>query len=118
MDATEITHRLSKAWNSPDPLERRKLLLEICVPNAEFLSPNGVNRGVEEHARGIDIFRKAFPKSQTVHGTADLHHGRLRFHWTTKWNDGRPPTEGVDFGVIGDDGRLLSLVSFTDPSKG
>lgn len=118
MEATEITHRLSKAWNTPDPLERRRLLLEVCDPEADFLSPHGANHGVEEHARGIDIFRKAFPKSQVVHGTVDMHHQRIRFHWTTKWNDGRDPTDGVDFGEIGDDGRLRSLVSFTDSHKG
>ena len=118
MNATEITHRLSRAWNSPDPIERRRLLLEVCVPDAEFLSPHGANRGVEEHARGIDIFRKAFPKSKIVHGTPEEHHHRLRFRWTTQWNDGRPPTEGVDFGVLGDDGKLRSLVSFTEPTVG
>jgi hypothetical protein len=117
MDAGAITHHLSKAWNSNDPIERRRLLMEVCLPDAEFLSPNGANHGVEEHARGIDLFRKAFPKSQTVHGPADVHHQRIRFHWTTNWNDGRPPTEGVDFGEIGPDGRLRSLVSFTDPTS-
>ncbi|HTT25797.1 MAG TPA: nuclear transport factor 2 family protein [Thermoplasmata archaeon] len=118
MEATEITHNLSKAWNTPDPVERRRLLLAVCAPDAEFLSPNGANHGVEEHARGIDIFRKAFPKSRVVHGSADVHHGRIRFHWTTQWNDGRPPTDGVDFGELGADGRIRSLVSFTDPAGG
>src|SRR5580693_3135965 len=92
MDAKEITHRLSTVWNTSDPEERRRILREICVVDAEFLSPHGANHGVEEHARGIDLFRKSFPKSKVVHGTADLHHQRLRFPWTTQWNDGRPPT--------------------------
>jgi hypothetical protein len=116
MDAKEITHRLSTVWNTSDPEERRRILREICVVDAEFLSPHGANHGVEEHARGIDLFRKSFPKSKVVHGTADLHHQRLRFPWTTQWNDGRPPTHGVDFGELTPEGRFRSLVSFTDPT--
>jgi hypothetical protein len=116
MDAKEITHRLSTVWNTSDPEERRRILREICVVDAEFLSPHGANHGVEEHARGIDLFRKSFPKSKVVHGTADLHHQRLRFPWTTQWNDGRPPTHGVDFGELTPEGRIRSLVSFTDPT--
>lgn len=115
MDAQQLVAKLDQLWNTEDRDARRRLLAEICPADAEFLSPHGANRGTEEYARGIDIFRRSFPRSRTSHGVPDVHHGYLRVRWSTAWNDGRPSTEGVDFGVFGNDGRLVRLVSFDDP---
>ena len=71
---------------------------------------------VRRSTRGIDIFRRSFPKSRTSHGKPDSHHGYLRFRWTTEWNDGRPATQGIDFGSLAKDGRLARLVSFDHPA--
>jgi hypothetical protein len=116
MDAEQMLTKLTKLWNTDDRDERRRLLSEICLSDADFLSPNGANHGTEEYARGIDIFRRSFPRSRTSHGKPDSHHGFLRFRWTTDWNDGRPATQGVDFGSLAKDGRLSRLVSFDDPA--
>jgi len=115
MTVEETVEHLTKAWTTTDRDERRRLLGLACRPDAEFLSPHGHNRGTEEYARGIDIFRSSFPKSRTVHGPPTHHHRSLAYRWRTEWNDGRPPLDGIDVGELAEDGRIRRLVSFDEP---
>jgi hypothetical protein len=63
-------------------------------------------------------FLQKFPGAQIVPTShADFHHGMLRFTWKFIGGDGKTVTEGIDFVVVGKDGKLQKIVGFSGPIK-
>ena len=112
MDAADTVGSFIEAWNSDGDAARLRLLARSCAVDAEFVSPQGVTRGVEALSAAIAAFRRSFPRAVVVHGRADEHNGFLRFRWETRWNDGRAPLFGDDFADLDESGRIRRLVSF------
>jgi hypothetical protein len=101
-----------EAWNTDDDTVRLSLLSSSCAPEAQFISPQGVIRGIDAMSAAMGEFRRASPSADVVNGAVDIHNGCVRFRWQTNWNDGREPLFGDDFGRIDSEGRITSMVSF------
>jgi len=101
-----------EAWNVDDDGKRLRLLESVCRADAVFVSPQGITTGCGPMCASIGAFRRAFPRARVVAGSADRHHGYVRFRWTTIWNDGRPDLSGDDFAALDADGRIRELASF------
>ncbi len=101
------------AWSEPDADRRRELLEKVWAREGTYTDPRSHVEGREALAELIGGLLQKFPGVRIVPSShADFHHGRLRFTWKFVGGDGKTINEGIDFGVVGNDGRLQSIVGF------
>ena len=104
------------AWNETDPVRRRGLIEDAWADDATYLDPMLAG---ESHG-GIDAMIAAAQEQFAGYevrltGPIDRHHDRVRFTWEIgDLAGGEPSVAGIDFGVIGSDGRLRSITGFFD----
>jgi hypothetical protein len=99
------------AWNEKDEAKRRQLIDQCWSAAATYTDPMSDVQGKDALAITIAGFQGQMPGA-TIDLTSgiDEHHGRIRFGW--KLTNGPQPLEGIDVGVVGDDGKLASIIGF------
>ena len=101
------------AWSEPDVERRRELLGRVWAPEGTYTDPLSHVEGPEALVELIGDFLQKSPGAQIVPSShADFHHGMLRFTWKFIGGDGKTVIEGIDFGVVGNDGKLQKIVGF------
>ena len=106
------------AWGEPDADRRRELLGRVWAPEGTYTDRPSHAEGREALVELIGDFLQKFPGAQIVPSShADFHHGMLRFTWKIMGGDGKSLGEGIDFGVVGHDGKLQKIVGFNGPIK-
>src|SRR5262245_39219175 len=115
-NVNELVISYLAAWNERDDTRRRELIAKTWTENGSY---------VDAHRRGeghmaIDAMIKAAQaqflgyRLRLVSGI-ESHNGHVRFSWAA---GGAPEAPlylgGTDFATVGGDGRLHSVVGFTD----
>jgi len=114
----ELAGWYAAAWNTTDPGERRALLERACSPGIRFLQ-----QGWEHEVVGIDAldqtiaeFQAGWPEGVDVRveltTPVDSHHGFGRGGFVWIFGDDRG--YGTDFAELGDDGKMKTIVVFSD----
>lgn len=106
------------SWNEPDEDARRALLEKAWADDGRYSDPSADVKGRDALIAHISSFQKnpsmkGFSLART--SGVDAHHNVLRFNWALKSADGNVVMEGVDFGVLDDDGRFQSITGFFGP---
>ncbi len=115
----EIVLTYAAAWAETDEGKRRALLEKSWAENGIYTDPTGEAVGREALVHRIEGFHQQRFPGHRILGTSgvDDHHGRLRFTWAVVSPEGRRVLEGVDFGEVGSDGRLISITGFFGPPR-
>ena len=114
---TTMVDRYCNAWSEPDAARRQQLLDEVWADDGTYTDPLSHVAGRAALSSLIDGFLKQYPGSRIVLSSAvDTHHDKVRFTWKWVAGDGSVPTEGMDFGEIGQDNRLRRIVGFFGPT--
>lgn len=101
------------AWAEADEGKRRALLEKGWEDSGIYSDPTGETVGREALIRHIGKFLRRYPGHRILFTSAvDAHHNKLRFAWALAKPDGSKVLEGIDFGEVGSDGRLLSITGF------
>lgn len=114
-----LIDRYIAMWNAGDAEDRRDLIASAWSESGRYVDPLMAGEG---HA-GIDAMvagvQERFPTHRfRLTGPVDAHNGRVRFSWELA-AEGEPAlVKGVDFGVLGEDGRLESITGFIDQTPG
>jgi hypothetical protein len=113
-----VVDAYTSAWNEPDVDARRALLEKGWADDGRYSDPSADVTGRDaliEHISGFlsNPSMKGFSLSRT--SAVDSHHHVLRFGWVLKNAEGAVVMEGIDFGVLDDDGRLQSITGFFGP---
>ena len=115
-DITNLIDGYIATWNEADPQRRRALVAQTWTEDGSYVDPLMTGKGTD----GIDAMiagaQQQFPGHRFVlAGEPDSHHDRVRFSWHLKPvdNDDVVAT-GHDFGVVADDGRLISVTGFLE----
>lgn len=109
----EIVLTYVAAWNETDEGERRALLEKSWADNGIYSDPSGEAAGREALVRHIAGFHQRFGGNRILCTSGiDDHHDRLRFTWAMVSPEGRRISEGIDFGELGSDGRLIRITGF------
>ena len=107
------------AWAETDE-EKRRILLETCwAEDGIYTDSSGQAVGREALSHRIESFHhQSFPDYRILLTSGvDVRHDRLRFTWTVVSPEGSRVMEGVDFGEVGSDGRLIRITwFFSQPS--
>lgn len=102
-----------RAWNEPDPAERRRLLDEALTPDAELLDPTVAVRGRDAIAERIGGFGERFPGARVeITSGVDEHHGVARYAWTIYDAGGSSLLDGLDVVERAPDDRLRRVIMF------
>jgi hypothetical protein len=115
-NVNEAVVRYLKAWSERDAERRRDLVAQTFTEDGTYIDRVREGRGHD----GIDaMIAKAqgqFPGySLHLASGIEAHHDYVRFSWVAGGTAEAPLyIKGTDFAVITDDGRLKSVIGFTD----
>jgi hypothetical protein len=113
-----IVAAYAAAWNESDPAKRRDLLALSWAPNGQYLDPTASVRGRAALDAHIARFLGENPGARIeVVTQVDSHHSRVRFGWLMRGPQGQALIEGMDFGELGPDGKLVRIVGFFGAPK-
>jgi len=111
--AEEIVLAYVAAWVETDEGKRRALLEMSWTENGTYTDPTVEVVGREALVQHIGGIHQQFVGHRIVlTSRVDEHHNRLRFTWAMVNPEGSRVTEGIDFGEIGSDGRLIRITGF------
>ena len=113
---TSLVERYFEVWNETDVDQRTELIATAWHEDAEYVDPllsgNG-HEGINEMVAGV---HSQYPGYRfRLAGPVDHYNGKIRFSWEIVTPDeSEAVVEGIDFGVIDNDGRLRSITGFID----
>lgn len=115
-EISAVVQTYAQSWNETDEGVRSELLEVAWGDDAQYTDPTAHVRGRHELVRHIGGFQEQWPGARIeMSSGVDLHHRMLRFRWQMIGPDGTVTLEGMDFGEVGDDGRLQRIVGFFGP---
>ena len=104
------------AWSEADEGKRRTLLETAWAETGIYIDPTTQASGREALVQHIGRVLQQFAGCRVLLTSGvDEHHGRIRFTWAMVRPDGKRITEGIDFGELEADGRLLRITGFFGP---
>ena len=118
-DPTALADRFIASWNAVDPEDRRDLVAGTWTEDGVFVDPvmqGEGHAGIDALVAGVQARFPGFRLTRT--GPVDAHNGRMRFTWAMGPEGGESVVEGLDIGVIAEDGRLRSITGFFDKLPG
>jgi hypothetical protein len=109
----EIVLAYVAAWSETDEGKRRALLEKSWAENGTYTDPTVEVVGRDALVQHIEGIHQRFVDCRILlTSRVDEHHGRLRFTWAMVNPEGSRVSEGIDFGEIGSDGRLIRITGF------
>ena len=111
---TSVVDTYIASWNETDPERRRALVDETFSTDARYLDPLMSGEGRDGIDAMIGAAQSQFPGHRfELSDGPDAHNDVVRFAWTLHGADG-PVANGVDFGTLGEDGRLRNVTGFLE----
>ena len=112
----ETVVRYIAAWNERDPKKRRALIAEAWTEDGSYVDAARNGKGhaaldamlakVQEHYANYRL---------GLAGGIEAYDGHVRFSWAAGGTAEAPLyLKGTDFAVVASDGRLKSVIGFTD----
>jgi hypothetical protein len=115
-----LIERYVAQWHEPDRAARRRRIEEIWAPNGANFTRSFEVRG---HDALEDRVRAAYEKWVRDGGCVfrprhvDRHHDAVRFVWDmASRSDGKVISVGVEFLLLGTDGRIREDYQFIEPA--
>ena len=119
MNVEDVVAAYDRAWNEPDPAERRRLLELSWAEDGELVDPTGRFQDREAIIERLAGFSERFPGARVdITSGIDDHHGFVRYAWTIADADGARLLEGIDVCELAEDRRLRRVVMFFGPLPG
>lgn len=118
LSVEDVVDGYTSAWNESDVDARRALLEKAWADDGRYADPSADVIGRDalvEHISGFQSNPSMKGYSLARTSAVDSHHDVLRFGWALKNAEGAVVMEGVDFGVLDEDGRLASITGFFGP---
>ncbi len=104
------------AWTQTDEGKRRALLEKCWADDGILIDPTQETVGREALLRSIESFQQQFAGHRFFFTSGvDEQHSRFRFTWALVNPAGHIISEGMDFGEVGPDGRLIRMTDFFGP---
>ena len=114
-DATELADRYIEMWNETDAARRRSLITAVWEAAGHYSDPMMASDGHDGIDAMVQGVQAQFPGHRFRRTSAvERHHDRIRFDWELGAEGAEPLVAGVDFGVLGGDGRLQEIAGFFD----
>lgn len=113
--AKAVVSRYCSAWSETDPARRKLAVEEVWAARGEYIDAQPVRvRGRDALAAEIVKFQQQFPGARFRCDAVRTHNGFVAYTWAMAMADGTERFEGMDFGELDAEGRLVRIVSFFD----
>lgn len=115
-NVNEIVVRYLAAWNEREPGKRRELVAKTWTDDGTYVDAARDGKGHDALDAMIATAQEHFPgyRLNLVSGI-EAHHDCLRFSWAAGGTADAPLfIKGTDFVTLDGDGRMKSVVGFTD----
>lgn len=102
-------------WNETDATRRQAAVARVWAEGGSYRDPlmkSDGHAGIDAMVAGVQGRFAGLTMKRT--SKVDSHNGCVRFGWSLGPAAGPAVVEGVDFGTLGADGRLASIVGFID----
>ncbi len=115
-NVNEIVVRYLAAWNEREPKRRRDLVAKVWTEDGTYVDPAREGRGHDSLDAMLATVQQQFPGYRlNLASGVEAHHDYVRFSWVAGGTPEAPLyIKGTDFVVLGSDGRMKSVVGFTD----
>ena len=112
-----VIDRYFAALNETDADRRRELTLQAWTEDGGYFDPLQQAMGHDELVGVPVLAHQQFPGQRFVRTSGiDAHHGLVRFEWALVDESGSASVEGLDVGIVADDGRLSRIAGFFGPA--
>ena len=115
-NVNETVVRYLAAWNEHDPKRRRELVAKTWTEDGTYVDRVREGRGHDSLDAMIAAAQQQFPAYRlNLASGIDAHHDCVRFSWVAGGTAEAPLyIKGTDFAVLASDGRIKSMIGFTD----
>ena len=102
-------------WNETDAARRQAAIARAWAASGRYRDPLMGSTGHGEIDTMLAAVQARFPGFVLKRTSkVDCHNDAVRFSWSLGPADGPAVVEGVDFGTLSPDGKLVSIVGFID----
>ncbi|MHB1488348.1 MAG: nuclear transport factor 2 family protein [Acidimicrobiales bacterium] len=116
MSISEVVDGYTNAWNEADPKVREWLIEECWAGDGIYCDPTGKAEGRHGLSNHIAAMQANMPDHRIeMTSGIDEHDGYLRFTWRLVGPGGTNVMEGMDFGQVDGEGRLIRITGFFGP---
>ncbi|MBS0522634.1 MAG: nuclear transport factor 2 family protein [Proteobacteria bacterium] len=115
-NVNEVVVRYLAAWNEREPKKRRELVAKTWAEDGTYVDAARDGKGHDSLDAMIATAQGHFPGYRlNLASGIELHHDYVRFSWAAGGTTDAPLfIKGTDFVVLAGDGRIKSVVGFTD----
>lgn len=115
-NVNEAVVRYLAAWNERDATRRRDLVAKVWTEDGTYVDAARDGRGHDSLDAMIATAQQHFPGYRlNLASGVEVHHDYVRFSWVAGGTQEAPLyIKGTDFVVMAGDGRMKSVVGFTD----
>jgi len=115
-NVNEVVVRYLAAWNEREPGKRRELVAKTWSEDGTYVDAARDGKGHDSLDAMIATAQGHFPGYRlNLASGIEVHHDYLRFSWAAGGTADAPLfIKGTDFVVLDGDGRIKSVVGFTD----
>jgi SnoaL-like domain len=115
-NVNEVVVRYLAAWNEREPTKRRELVAKTWAEDGTYIDAARDGQGHDKLDAMIATAQGHFPGYRlNLASGIEVHHDYLRFSWAAGGTTDAPLfIKGTDFVVLAGDGRIKSVVGFTD----
>jgi hypothetical protein len=115
-NVNEVVVRYLAAWNEREPKRRRDLVAKTWTEDGTYIDGAREGRGHDSLDAMIAKAQEQFPGYRlNLASGVEAHHDYVRFSWVAGGTAEAPLyIKGTDFVIVAGDGRLKSVVGFTD----
>ena len=112
----EVVVRYLAAWNEREPKRRRDLVAKAWTEDGTYVDRVREGRGHDSLDAMIATAQERFPGYRlNLASSVEAHHDYVRFSWVAGGTAEAPLyIKGTDFVSVAGDGRMKSVVGFTD----
>jgi hypothetical protein len=115
-NVNEAVVRYLAAWNERDPKRRRDLVAKVWTEDGTYVDRVREGRGHDGLDAMIATAQERYPGYRlNLASGVQAHHDYVRFSWAAGGTAEAPLyIKGTDFAMVAGDGRMKSVVGFTD----
>lgn len=112
-EVTAIVDAYVASWNEADAAKRTALVEQAWAPEARYVDPLLDLTGHQDLATLKPLLDQHYP-GHRINRTSDVdaHHNVVRFSWDMTGPDGTMVANGIDVGILAEDGRLQGIAGF------
>jgi hypothetical protein len=113
-EAWKIYEKYVEGWKSVSEEQRRKSTSEAVADDAQYVTPQHESGGRQTMIDDMAAFQKRVPGGRFDIGDVSAHHDVALLTWLLVKADGKVAAQGHDEIRVSAEGKIVSLITFSN----